>query len=213
MSFILDALKKSEMDRQKQANPGLDLGVPKTRATPRWAIALAVLLGVNLLILLVFLVRNSPTNSSSNLATHEAVVSANVAAPTSAHFSPLNAPVYAPEIPLTSPLTPIKPLAQSKSLATFKPPASKPLPMLLAEDSEEILPSINELHLTGAQSLPDLHLDVHVFATQARERFVYINMRKYKEGATLQEGPLVTHIRRDGVVLDFHGLKFLLPRQ
>ena len=82
MSFILDALKKSEMDRQKQANPGLDLGVPKTRATPRWAIALAVLLGVNLLILLVFLVRNSPTNSSSNLATHEAVVSANVAAPT-----------------------------------------------------------------------------------------------------------------------------------
>jgi hypothetical protein len=38
-------------------------------------------------------------------------------------------------------------------------------------------------------------------------------MRKYHEGTTLQEGPTVEHIRRDGVILNFHGLRFLLPRQ
>jgi general secretion pathway protein B len=61
--------------------------------------------------------------------------------------------------------------------------------------------------------LPDLHLDVHVYATKPSERFVYINMRKYQEGNTLAEGPVLEHIRRDGVVLNYRGLRFLLPRQ
>jgi hypothetical protein len=38
-------------------------------------------------------------------------------------------------------------------------------------------------------------------------------MRKYREGATLQEGPVLERIRRDGAVLDYHGLRFILPRQ
>ncbi|MGO9931357.1 MAG: general secretion pathway protein GspB, partial [Steroidobacteraceae bacterium] len=74
-------------------------------------------------------------------------------------------------------------------------------------------PSISEINLTGAQSLPELHLDVHVYATKPADRFVYINMRKYHEGAALQEGPTIERIRRDGVVLQFQGLRFLLPRQ
>jgi len=84
-----------------------------------------------------------------------------------------------------------------------------------ASDAErdEILPSIGELNLSGAQALPELHLDVHVFATQSADRFVYVNMRKYKEGAVLQEGPKVERIRRDGVVLSYSGVRFLLPRQ
>jgi hypothetical protein len=42
---------------------------------------------------------------------------------------------------------------------------------------------------------------------------VYINMHKYHEGSVLQEGPKVERIRRVGVVLDYHGLRFILPRQ
>ena len=76
-----------------------------------------------------------------------------------------------------------------------------------------MLPSISEINLTGAQALPELHLDVHVYATKPAERFVYINMRKYKEGNILQEGPVVERIRRDGVVFNYQGLRFILPRQ
>jgi general secretion pathway protein B len=90
-------------------------------------------------------------------------------------------------------------------------------PLLASEDykadDEETLPSINEINLSGSQSLPELHLDVHVFATRSTERFVFINMRKYHEGATLQEGPTIERIRRDGVILNYQGLRFLLPRQ
>jgi general secretion pathway protein B len=80
-------------------------------------------------------------------------------------------------------------------------------------DVEEALPSINEINLTGDQAFPELHLDVHVFAVNSAERFVFINMRKYREGATLPEGPTIERIRRDGVVLSYRGLRFLLPRQ
>jgi general secretion pathway protein B len=52
-----------------------------------------------------------------------------------------------------------------------------------------------------------------VFSTKPAERFVFINMRKYREGTTLQEGPTLESITRDGAVLSYHGLRFVLPRQ
>jgi len=52
MSFILDALKKSETDRQRQNGPALfEVRVAPTRdKLPLWAIGLGVLLAVNLVI-------------------------------------------------------------------------------------------------------------------------------------------------------------------
>jgi len=52
-----------------------------------------------------------------------------------------------------------------------------------------------------------------VYATIPADRFVYINNRKYREGTRLQEGPTVERIRRDGVVLNSQGTRFLLPRE
>ena len=44
------------------------------------------------------------------------------------------------------------------------------------------------------------------------ERFVFINMRKYGEGAQLPEGPRVEEITQDGVVLSQAGQRFALSR-
>jgi general secretion pathway protein B len=226
MSFILDALKKSEIERQRQSVPGLmDTRLsPRRNRLPVWAVALCVLLGINLLVLTFVLMRKSaPAAQASPPA---ALASApEVAAPSETqHFSPLDAaPVYAPEIPVAAgetvaPLPP--PLARRAS--TSGPgigavrAAHHPDPLLTdgeAKADQEVLPSISEINLTGAQALPELHLDVHVYATKAAERFVYVNMRKYHEGARLQEGPTIERIRRDGVVLNYQGLRFILPRQ
>ena len=64
----------------------------------------------------------------------------------------------------------------------------------------------------GRVSLPDLHVDIHVFSEVASDRFVFINMNKHKEGSQLPEGPLVEEITPDGVVLSMNGTTFLLPR-
>src|ERR1700733_5257526 len=60
MSFILDALKKSESDRQRQSGPALfevKVAPPRTRL-PLWAIAIAALLAVNLGIVMWMLLRH-----------------------------------------------------------------------------------------------------------------------------------------------------------
>jgi general secretion pathway protein B len=229
MSFILDALKKSELERQRQSVPGLvDSGVARPRSRlPAWAIALALLLAVNLLVLLFVLTRSFLTSSHAPATTgkESQVIQPPATAPVAGKgdFSPLDAPVYAPEVPVAAPLSaaaliPAPDAAKSvNGGAPVSIKAHRRDPLLTDEDykanDEELLPTINEVTLTGAQALPELHLDVHVFATRPAERFVYVNMRKYHEGATLQEGPTIERIRRDGVILSYQGLRFLLPRQ
>jgi general secretion pathway protein B len=244
MSFILDALKKSEIERQRQAAPGLvDSGMALRRPRfPLWAVALVVLLAVNLTVLVVVLTRSTTApapaarpaseNASPAAAARKSVPAPADEAAVAAHFSPLDAPpVYAPEIPAgdapgvaTPGSSTVQAQTNRRTPAALGAPGAAARsvnsrahadPQLIDDDPapQELLPTINEITLSGPQALPELHLDVHVYATKPAERFVYINMRKYHEGAALAEGPTVERIRRDGVVLNFNGVRFLLPRQ
>jgi general secretion pathway protein B len=224
MSFILDALKKSEIERQRQSMPGLMDAPTSLRRSrlPVWAVLIGCLLAINTVVLIVVLLRNGGQSVASTPARHDAAP-AQLKAPTvDDHFSPLSqAPVYAPEIPVPPAETSASnesAAAATRAIAQRAAPHAvrRPDPLLVEEqasDSDEVLPSINEINLTGAQALPEMHLDVHVYATKPADRFVFINMRKYKEGNTLQEGPVLERIRRDGVVLNYQGLRFILPRQ
>jgi general secretion pathway protein B len=221
MSFILDALKKSEIERQRQSVPGLmDTRMRERRhRLPLWATILAVLLGINLLVLaFVLWHRNTAAPHAAPAAATSPPAAADSAPPAAQHFSPLDpSPVFAPEIPVPGTENPTAALPGAP-VKVAAHPVRRADPLLSEADAappenQEILPSISEINLTGAQALPELHLDVHVYSTKPADRFVYINMRKYHEGAALQEGPTVERIRRDGVVLNYQGLKFLLPRQ
>jgi general secretion pathway protein B len=232
VSFILDALKKSELERQRQSIPGLvDSGVMTPRARlPVWAIALGALLAVNLMVLIFVLARGwlqSPHTPVAAVPVSPAVQAQRGTIPGAApasHFSPMDSqPQYAPEIPVAAPpAMPVSP-PKAESVGSSGSRAIRRADPVLSDENakssdyqaenDEVLPTINEISLSGAQALPEMHLDVHVYATRPADRFVYINMRKYHEGATLEEGPTVERIRRDGVVLNYQGLRFLLPRQ
>jgi len=54
---------------------------------------------------------------------------------------------------------------------------------------------------------------VHVFSDQPQKSFVLINMRKYREGEKLQEGPQLDEITPEGVILSFSGQRFRLQAQ
>ena len=74
MSFILDALKKSESERQRQSGPALfEVKVaPRRTRLPLWALALALLLAVNLAILAWMLLRHPAAHADAALdATHQ----------------------------------------------------------------------------------------------------------------------------------------------
>jgi len=224
MSFILDALKKSEIERQRQSMPGL-IDVPtslRRGRLPFWAVLLGCLLAINILVLIFLLMRNVAP-AALTAARHDTPLVDTKPPAVDEHFSPLSAaPVYAPEIPV--PPAEASPSKQEAAAVAPHAVAQRAAPHSLrradpvlteedAADNDEVLPTINEINLTGAHALPELHLDVHVYATNPAERFVFINMRKYKEGNTLQEGPVLEKIRRDGVVLNYQGVRFILPRQ
>jgi hypothetical protein len=61
--------------------------------------------------------------------------------------------------------------------------------------------------------LPELRLDLHVYAERPRDRYAMINMHRVREGDALPEGPRVLAITREGVALDYKGQQFMLHPQ
>jgi len=239
MSFILDALRKSENARQRQGGPALaDVPIGRHRdQRPWWVWAIAALLGINLIVLLVVLLGGRETSPAST-----EVASAPAASPTPAPVVATPAPAPAPvaavpqpagpassdterlpgpslaEEAATSPASSVDRDAPALAVAvpdrapmvrSLNPPAAS----TGTSSAEESLPTVNELTGDRAAGIPPLHIDIHVFSANPAERFVFINNRKYVEGATLTEGPVLERIRTDGVVLNQRGFRFVLPRQ
>jgi general secretion pathway protein B len=105
MSFILDALKKSESDRQRQSGPSLfEVKVaPPRRRLPVWAVAIALLLAINLIVICWMLLRHpsapapAPTaGAPSPNATAPPVVTRSAAAPVAAPAGSGSASTAAP---------------------------------------------------------------------------------------------------------------------
>jgi len=255
MSFILDALRKSEHDRQRQSGPGL-AELPVAVARPRtnaWATAAIVLLIVNLIAVGVLLLRRAhradPVSNTAVAASASAPAVALVAA--SAAPSPQASltrtlpqptlqepPPAAPGVVSRNPLESevsagaqdidagmarqaasvpagppaVSPAPAGRGSVTYQPlPESAAVAQAAAASVEQAgLPTADEVTARGG--VPELHLDLHVYSTRAQERFIFVNSRKYREGETLQEGPVVEQITQGGAVLNYRGSRFVLSR-
>lgn len=243
MSFILDALKKSETDRQRQASPALfevKVAAPR-RKFPLWAVGLAVLLGINVVVL-AWVLLHRPEAAVAQAAPATApvqpmaangvqpgmvTVPATVTLPTTVNI-PINS---APSVSVNSaPAGPgvvgpsqAPPLAEEPVLQGREPAVPPDYnqddyrPAITAQQAGEIaakrrngeLPSRDEVIAQGSQ-LPDLRLDLHVYAANPAERFVFINMRKLREGESLPEGVRVDEITPNGVELSYRGKRFAI---
>jgi len=274
MSFILDALKKSESDRQRQSGPALfevKVAAPRTRL-PLWAIAIALLLAVNLGIVVRMMLRHAdgggaPATVAGNVTGTTPPVAPPPVLPASAPASP--PPAFAANAPAAAPQTAPAAVAAPPSGAT-PPAATNPGPGAgpaaggtapgaattgvgaagaagaaaaaagaaaasgTAANPEDYAPA-EEPAPTGTglgghvrrgtaagvplyqeaaatAQIPQLRLDLHVFAAAPQDRFVMINMHKLHEGDSLPEGVHVESITPEGAVLSYNGSKFLLPR-
>jgi general secretion pathway protein B len=238
MSFILDALKKSESDRQRQSGPALfevKVAPPRT-GLPPWAIAVAALLIVNLGIVMWMLWRHPATPSPD--ASAGAAALPGVGQPQAAGATtPSPAP---PSVSLPAPAPP----SVSLPAPAAAPPAAAPSPALLpnpgatngaSDNPDDYAPAADPaaspllgnrvrhgtvdgvpLYQDAAASpgtrIPQLRLDLHVFALRPQDRFVMINMHKLREGDSLPEGVRVDSITPEGAVLSYSGSRFLLTR-
>jgi general secretion pathway protein B len=257
MSFILDALKKSESERQRQTSPALfevKVAAPRRRFPP-WPVVLGVLLGINVLVLSWVLLRRQEVPPPAAAAVAAAPSAPPATAPTSAAATvPAAANGMQPGTVMV-PTTVYVPMQVSPAgaqanvtVAQAAPSAgtegasggtSAPTQEPRLQDHEQAVPpdydprdyrpaitpqqagtiaaarrngevpSRDDMVAQGTQ-VPDVRLDLHVYDTDPANRFVFINMRKLKEGETLPEGVRVEQITPTGVELSYHGKRFTL---
>ena len=220
MSFILDALKKSESDRQRRSGPALfEVKVaPPRSALPLWAVAVAALLVVNLAIVMWMLWRH-PAARSADSSTAAASLAAQgpqaAGTPAPAPLS-LTAPAASPAAAAPLPPTPGAASGAGDNPDDYAPaaePAAAPsLSNRVRRATADGVPLYQDAAATAGASIPQLRLDLHVFAQRPQDRFVMINMHKLREGDSLPEGVHVDSITPEGAVLSYSGARFLLPR-
>lgn len=219
MSFILDALKKSENERQQQSG-GEFSSVPTSPSDARparWLWLLAALLAINVAVLLGILMRPD-VRSTTAPGTEEVQLPAMPAAQEPGGAAPTAAASFADQVERARQQQPVQNASETMTEPGAEPaaeatPATSVPPTSAAASGGERIPTIEELRLSGSLQLPELHIDIHVFSENPAERFVFINMAKHREQSRLEEGPVVREITADGVILQYQGRSFLLSRE
>ncbi len=204
MSFILDALRKSENERQQATIPGIS-NVPavvhRTRM-PRWTMGVIAGLATCLVLLSWAWLRDVGPSDGSVTAftappstplqpTTRSDADAIRSLAREARQPALNATVGTPSAP-----------GQSSGGSAPSTPAAAATPIV----------SMADFQASGG-GLPELNLELHVFSPSPAERFVFINSTKYREGEPMREGPRLRSITEGGVILEYQGQSLLLPRE
>ncbi len=208
MSFILDALRKSETERQQQAGAEFS-SVPSSSGEDRsykWLWILAFLLLFNGAVLLGLLLR--PGKAPDVATTIEAAPAQEVDAAASGA-----GPSFEERVAEARPKQPPPVTAAPEVVSQPQTRAQSAVATAPTRPAAGRVPTIDELRLNGELQLSELHLDIHVYSDDPGERFVFINMEKHREQSRLDEGPVVSEITPDGVVLEHQGREFLLPRE
>jgi general secretion pathway protein B len=220
MSFILDALKKSESDRQRHSGPALfEVKVAAPRSgLPLWAIALGVLLLANVGVVAWLLLRKPA--SALPVAVAEPYVQQSVA-PVQSVPPPISAPPAQPVPQSTETAPPVSDAAGSEDQLNpddYEPAvnpngAAAATPQVNTTRGTEVLPTYAELASSPGSGLPALRLDMHVYSANPQGRFIFLNMQRLHEGGALQDGVRVEQITPEGAILSYRNLKFVLERE
>jgi general secretion pathway protein B len=180
MSYILDALRKSERERAVGNIPTLGTPyVPGVSATRfwLWGTLAAVLIGVAVV---------GGYLSWQDRATTSARAPAKAAAAT---------PAPAAATPAASPVP------QQVTAAQAQPASAAPAAPAAA--SVKAPPPVEEV-------VPGLTVNVVAYSEDPARRFVMINLKSYKEGEHTVEGAVVEQITPDGAVVNFKGRRIRL---
>jgi general secretion pathway protein B len=229
MSYILEALRKSERERQQAQAPGMPALLHEARGIRQrpwlWVIA-TLLVTVNVgLLAYVWLQRQQPAPVAATPAQAQTAPPAvPVVIPTTPPLS-RNVPL-SPEESDPPPAEPVQHLPATERIAeprqVLEAPPARTLPAVPAHNIRSA-PKREEPHLEPAaletqpktrQTAPpsDLKINVLAYSPDPAERFAIVNMHKYLAGDELPNGAVLQEIQADGLLLEQNGTTRLLPK-
>lgn len=248
MSFILNALRKSEQERQAlQSEAATDriLLAPPPQSPSKATKLLVFLLIANVLVIavIVWLVRNNSTSKptiteqtalSPLSAKEETKANAKSVQPKrpaqKAEFEEISiAELIEREKPAS---LPVKPVITRKTVAdAIKQPdiaGNSKLPIQTAPETApaakvepaapELIPVrkdisfLRDLPIEFRQTVPKFTINVFVYSEDPEQRFVMIDMVKYKQGQQIKDEMLLKEILPDSFVVDYQNRIFKIER-
>jgi len=213
MSYILDALKKSDQQRQRGATPTLQaaqvtVAAPKRPMLIYYGLLAAVLLGAGIIIgWLRPWQPEQPLFGTEPIAAESPISISQQAAP-----APLTAP---PEMPgAIKPNNPALVNSGTPGAASPIPDKSIPdetmpksaSPAGVAQEQKAI--PFDELPVPIQREIPAMTVQLHSYSSNPGERLVYINSSRMREGESLMPGLRLEQITPDGMIFSYKGYRF-----
>lgn len=246
MSYILDALRKSEQQRQAtQPDTVTDrILISQPQLQPKRKLWLITLLISNLLIitgmLWYFNRQSAPVaqQANNNIPQPTAKAVAELVEQNNAQHYAASAPSMVNPAQTTTRSTSIAQLIESQKVVETPKPAKKPVEKKPQANKKEYVtkvstpspriahgqipeesgnepssrtiakpktygtPDLNELPYEVRNNLPNLNVNVFSYAQQPQDRFVIIDMVKYKTGQLVKGQVKLKEIRPDSIVLE-----------
>jgi general secretion pathway protein B len=105
---------------------------------------------------------------------------------------------------------------RSAAVASVTPPtetvANATAPTPVSAPAAAMVKFLRTMPPDFQRSLPQLTVNIHIYAPREDDRILYINNHQYHSGDRVGDGIVVEEIVEDGAVLSFHGQRFKLPR-
>ena len=228
MSYILEALKKSDQLRQRGTTPTLPITqvtatAPKPLFSVYYGLSAAVLICTGMVIgWLRPWQAEPPANTAEPIAARPAI--SNPIAPIPLSVPPETArnmeqkflAPNATQVVSAAPRTDATQTSAVPAISTAMTGTSadisalaqkKPVPPVAATQEAKAIP-LAELPLTIQQELPTLTIQLHSYSSKPANSLVSINSRLMKEGESLTPELRLEQITPDGVVFSYKGYRF-----
>jgi general secretion pathway protein B len=231
MSYILEALKKSEQERGHGKVPGIQSvhssGISyNTARRPLWPYVLIAAVVINLLALLYFIAdKRQPAAMNTAVETGSVTLQ----------------PETSGGVPGEEKTPAVIPQAAEHSIAAIPrepvfavdpapEPIYKPIPVTTGNvsageprqtgarrdntraprsvDADAYTPQRNELPIEIEQQIPGMAFSAHVYSSNPRQRSIVINGRFMEEGEAVSSDLILSEITPDGAIFDFLGYRF-----
>lgn len=229
MSYILDALRKSDQQRHRGAAPTLLMG-PSTEAAPKqpaylyYGLLAAVLLGAGMVIgwLHPWQAQQAAPVRAEAVAVKPAESTRRQVAPseTVSTLKPelqlQNAGPPAQTAPVSVAVKPQQPVpaqpdarrAPAETVTTAPKRTAPPIGPAADAAPVQAVISMAELPLSVQQELPAMTISVHAYSANPRDRMVSINSRMLREGDAVAPGLKLEQITPEGMVFGYKGYSF-----
>ncbi|MGY8905261.1 MAG: general secretion pathway protein GspB [Burkholderiales bacterium] len=224
MSYILDALKRADAQRERHAAPGLLAQtanvLPPSASLPATPLQRLLMLALPLAVLAAGLLATAwhwgafdTPPVATGMAGSPAAVPPAPAAIAQAQ-APTQAPAPTPQVPPAQAALPVAaapaPIAAAPVIAT---PAPVPAPVAVApptDPEKSLAVELAQLPASVRQQLPSLSVSGSTYSSNPAHRLLILNGQVLREGDKLAPGHVLEQIKEKSALLNYQGTRYLL---